>query len=234
MADEIETTEEIEETSAPETSEDAGRGLRYQKSSSVCRKCRRMGQKLFLKGERCFSPKCSFVRRKYAPGEHGQKPSRLSDYGQQLKAKQKACSIYDIRDNQLRKIVTEASKTPTSTKDRIAELLELRLDSVIYQAGLALSRRAGRQLITHGKVKVNGNKVTSPSYRVSKGDKLEVDKKMTSGNLADSYKRLRAENQTPVWLSRDSESAAEVVEHPKNIADSLGFDIQSIIEFYSR
>jgi len=232
---EEEKTEEVEEVSGPTENEEAGRGLRYKKSNSVCRRCRRLNQKLYLKGEKCFTQKCPFVRRKYAPGQHGQKPIRLSDYGFQLQAKQKACEIYKITDRQLRSIVSIASKTPTSTQEKIAQLLETRLDSVLYQAGLALSRRQGRQFITHGKVKVNDKKVSTPSYRLGEGDKIEVDKKIITGNMADSFKRIQSEKQKPKWIKPDSDNIIEFGKIDKEeLIQSVEFQIQPIIEFYSR
>jgi small subunit ribosomal protein S4 len=234
MAEEVE--EQIEETESPTSEEkEAGAGLRYQKSQAVCRRCRRMGQKLFLKGEKCFSQKCPFVRRKYAPGQHGQKPSRTSDYGLQLKAKQKACAIYKLNNKQLRNIVDEASKTPTSTQEKIALLLESRLDSILYQGGLALSRRHGRQLITHGKVKVNSKKVTSPSYKVKERDKIKVDEDIINGNQKDDFKRLQAEKNIPDWIKLEEDNVIEISKiNGEEIVRQVEFEIQPIIEFYSR
>ncbi len=233
--EETNTTEEVEEASGPTETEEAGRGLRYKKSKSVCRRCRRLNQKLYLKGEKCFTQKCPFVRRKYAPGQHGQKPTRQSDYGFQLQAKQKACEIYKITDRQLRNIVDTASKTPTSTQEKIAQLLETRLDSVLYQGGLALSRRHGRQLVTHGKVKVNGKKVSTPSYKIEEGDKIEVDKKIIGGNMADNFKRLQAEKQKPKWIKLTSDNKLEIDKiDVQELAQLVEFQVQPIIEFYSR
>ncbi len=237
MAEEsTKNTEEVEAKSGPTETEEAGRGLRYKKTNSVCKRCRRMEQKLFLKGEKCFSQKCPFVRRKYAPGQHGQKNSRISDYGFQLRAKQKACAIYKLTNKQLRSIVKQASKTPTSTQEKIAQLLETRLDSVLYQAGLALSRRHGRQLVTHGKVKVNNKKVTSPSFKVKEGDKIKIDKAILEGNMADDFKRLQAEKQVSKWIKvSDKNSEIEIGRiNDEEIVLNIGFDIQPIIEFYSR
>lgn len=237
MAEETkDTIEETDVESGPTETEEAGRGLRYKKTKSVCKRCRRLEQKLFLKGEKCFSQKCPFVRRKYAPGQHGQKPLRISDYGFQLRAKQKVCAIYKITDKQLRNIVKQASKTPTSTQEKIAQLLETRLDSVLYQAGLALSRRHGRQLVTHGKIKVNNKKVSSPSYKVKEGDKIKVNKDIITGNLADNFKRLQAEKQIPSWIKVSLKSFEIEIGKidEKEMSINIGFDIQPIIEFYSR
>ncbi len=233
MAEEEPTTQSETESVSPQTDK-AGRGLRYQKTKAVCKRCRRLGQKLFLKGEKCFTQKCPFTRRKYAPGEHGQKPQRLSDYGQQLQAKQKALAIYDLRDKQLRKIYSDASKTPISTKEAFARQLELRLDSILYTSGLALSRNHGRQLVSHNHVKVNNEKVTSPSYQVKEGDKIEVAPEIVSGKQGDAIKRARDEKNIPQWIKTESENEVEVGSQIENMAEGLGFDIQAIIEFYSR
>ncbi len=223
--------EEAEIAAQPEES---GRGLRYQKTNAVCRRCRRLETKLFLKGERCFGPKCPFVRRKYPPGDHGQIPRRLSDYGQQLQAKQVAAAVYGLKDRELRRIFRYASKTPSSTKEIFAQRLERRLDNVLYQAGLALSRRQARQMIGHGQIKINKEKIKAPSYLVNKGEKISVSEQMIKGNLADAFKRIQAEKEVPSWLKREKSSQATVKNLPEKIADKLGFDIQLIIEYYSR
>lgn len=230
-----EVTEEVGEGAAiAAPPEESGRGLRYSKTDAVCRRCRRLGIKLFLKGERCFGPKCPFVRRKYPPGEHGQIPRRMSDYGQQLQAKQMAAAIYGLNTRELKRIYNQAKKTPTSTKEIFAQKLERRLDNVLYQASLALSRRQGRQMITHKKVKVNKKKVTSPSYQVEKGDVITLSEKIIKGKKADDFKRLQAEREMPAWLKRDKIGQATVKSLPDKLADKLGFDIQLIIEYFSQ
>jgi small subunit ribosomal protein S4 len=215
-------------------SEESGQGLRYQKTSALCRRCRRLGVKLFLKGEKCLDQKCPFIRRKYAPGIHGQKPVRLSDYGQQLQAKQIAAATYGLKDRELRQIYKLAKKVRASTKEIFAQRLECRLDNILYQAGLAFSRRHARQLIGHGKVTVDNKKVSSPSYQVSSGEKIALSQKVIKGKQADSFQRTWSAKEVPGWLKREKENQVTMESLPKDIGDQLGFDIQLIIEFYSR
>ena len=143
-----------------------------------CRQCRREGEKLFLKGEKCFTDKCAVERRSYAPGQHGQKSGqRLSDYGKQLREKQKIRKIYGILERQFRKIYAEASRSKGVTGERLLQLLETRLDSVAYRMGFGASRTESRQLVRHNGIYVNGRRVNIPSYQVRPGDVVEVAEK---------------------------------------------------------
>jgi len=140
-----------------------------------CRQCRREGEKLFLKGEKCFTDKCAIERRSYAPGQHGQKSgARLSDYGKQLREKQKLKRIYGVLERQFHKIYTEAARSKGVTGERLLQLLETRLDTLAYRMGFGASRTEARQIVRHNGILVNGKRVNIPSYQVRPGDTVEV------------------------------------------------------------
>ena len=139
-----------------------------------CRQCRREGEKLFLKGEKCFSSKCAMENRAFPPGQHGQRRTRLSDYATQLREKQKLRRVYGILEKQFRNYYKQADRTKGSTGENLLQLLEGRLDNVIFRMGFGSSRSEARQLIRHKAITVNGNKVTIPSFQVSPGDALAV------------------------------------------------------------
>ena len=139
-----------------------------------CRQCRREGENLFLKGEKCFSEKCAIERRNYAPGQHGQKKGRLSDYGVQLRAKQKIRRIYGVLEGQFRLSYKEAERQKGVTGDNLLQILESRLDTVAYRMGFGISRNEARQVVRHNGVLVNGRRVNIPSYQVRPGDVIEV------------------------------------------------------------
>ena len=139
-----------------------------------CRICRREGQKLFLKGSRCYTDKCSIARRNYAPGQHGQRRKKLSEYGTQLREKQKTKSFYGVQEKQFRKYFEMASVTKGVTGERLLQILESRLDNVVYRLGFGMSRAQARQLVNHGHFEVNGKKVDIPSYLVKPGDVIAV------------------------------------------------------------
>ena len=139
-----------------------------------CRICRREGQKLFLKGSRCYSDKCSVTRRNYAPGEHGQGKKKLSEYGTQLREKQKTRSFYGVGEKQFRKYFEMAENKKGITGENLLQILESRLDNVVYRAGFGVSRAQARQLVNHGHFEVNGQKVDIPSYLIKAGDVISV------------------------------------------------------------
>ena len=145
-----------------------------------CRLCRREGQKLFLKGERCYSGKCAIEKRNYAPGQHGQSRKKTSDYGLQLREKQKAKYTYGVLERQFRNLFEKAARTKGITGEVLLQLLESRLDNVVYRLGLAASRPAARQLVLHKHICVNGKNVNIPSYRVMSGDVITVREKSKS------------------------------------------------------
>jgi len=149
-----------------------------------CKQCRREGEKLFLKGERCFTQKCAVVKRSYPPGQHGpaseSSRNRMSEYGVQLREKQKAKRLYGILEGQLRNYFLEASQKKSATGETLIKLLESRLDNAVFRLSLAKSRRKARQIISHGHILVNDKKVTIPSYRVKVGDVIQVGKRAQS------------------------------------------------------
>jgi len=223
------TEEETSKTEASPEAKTENTGLRYKTSKASCRRCRRLGIKLFLKGERCFSQKCSFTRRQYAPGQHGQSYRRESDYGKQLQAKQMAAAIYGLNNQELRNVYNQASKVPASTKEEFAQRLERRLDNVIYQSGLALSRKHARQMVSHGKVTINKQKILSPSYLISKKEEIKI----TGQNEKAEKIGVPTQKKAPEWVKVGKDSIV-ILDLPKNISERLGFDIQLIIEYFSR
>ena|SRR5438093_1046371 len=161
-----------------------------------CRQCRREGEKLFLKGEKCFTDKCAIERRSYAPGQHGQKSGgRMSDFGKQLREKQKLRRIYGLLERQFRKTYAEASRSKGVTGERLLQLLESRLDTVSYRMGFGASRTEARQIVRHNGILVNGKRVNMPSYQVRPGDSVEVAPKTkeqlrVKGSVAAAETRL--------------------------------------------
>jgi len=209
---------------------------KYQ--DSVCKLCRREGEKLFLKGERCFSPKCAFERRPYAPGAHGQEAQfrkKPSDYGLQLRAKQKARRVYGLFERQFRRYFHDAERQRGLTGLNLLIMLESRLDNVVYRLGFASSRPQARQLVRHGHVEVNGQKVDIPSYLVEPGDVVAV----RAGSRQKSYfKELAQElahRAVPEWLSRDDENlSGRVMSLPERKDIDVTISEQLIVEYYSR
>ena len=202
----------------------------------VCRLCRREGVKLYLKGERCYSPKCAMERRPYPPGQHGQKRARRpSDYAVRLREKQKLRRIYGISERQFRNLFEEASKKKGVTGSVFLGLLESRLDNVVYRLGFAVSRRQARQLVRHGHITVNGRRVDLPSYRVRPGDEIAVAEK--SRNLELIRQNLEAMKGRKVgpWLSLAVEGMkGKFLRLPDREDLALPVNEQLVIEFYSR
>ncbi len=205
---------------------------------SVCKLCRREGEKLFLKGERCASSKCAFERRPYAPGSHGQEAQfrkKASDYGLQLRAKQKARRAYGLFERQFRRYFREAERRRGLTGLNLLIMLESRLDNVVYRLGFAASRPQARQLVRHGHMEVNGLKVDIPSYRVEPGDVVAV----RAGSRQKRYfKELAQDLQhraVPEWLSRDEENlSGRVMALPERKDIDISITEQLIVEYYSR
>ena len=200
-----------------------------------CKKCRREGKKLFLKGERCYGVKCAMVKRPYAPGQHGQGGKRmgLSEYGMQLREKQKVKRTYGIMERQFRKYYDMASKTRGSTGIILASLLERRLDNIVYKLGFATSRDQARQLVNHNHFLVNGKKANIPSYLVDEGDIISVrnEKKGYFQNLRNSIKNY----QTPSWLTLDHQKLqGKVVALPTMNEIEINGDIQLVVQYYSK
>ncbi len=202
---------------------------------NTCKKCRREGEKLFLKGERCLTPKCSIVRRSYAPGEHGTRPQRLSDFGVQLREKQKVRKIYGISERQFRNYFKKADRQKGITGDILFQLLEKRLDNIVYKLGLADSRRQARVLVNHRHFVVNGKKVDIPSYQVKKGDKIEIIDKSTKSILFERLPKKLSKYNPPSWLKLDSKKLkGEVLKIPERKEIDANIDESLIVEFYSR
>ena len=169
-------------------------------TGAVCRLCRREGQKLYLKGERCYTDKCGIVKRKYAPGMHGQSRKKMSEYGLQLREKQKARRYYGVLESQFAKYFEMAEKRKGITGDNLLAILESRLDNVVYRLGFAMSRAEARQLVTHGHFQVNGKKVDIPSYLVSVGDVVAVREKSRGSEKIKAILEATEGKVIPKWL----------------------------------
>ena len=202
----------------------------------ICRKCRREGQKLFLKGDKCSSPKCPFARRSYAPGVHGQfSGARLSEFGKQLREKQKAARIYGLREKGFRNYYKKAAKSQKDTGEVLVQLLEARLDNAIFRSGIVPSRSLARQLVSHGHVKVNARKVDIPSFQVKEKDKIEFKDKFKKSNIIKERNKVLQKFIIPKWLKLDKKNISiEILRAPKNDEIEVVFDPARIIEFYSR
>lgn len=196
-----------------------------------CKLCRREGKKLFLKGTRCDTPKCSFTRRSYAPGSSEKNMRiKMSDYAIQLRAKQAAKRIYKINENSLKRYFDKATKSKKSTSEKLLQLLSLRLDNVIYKLGIGSSRNNSRQLIKHGHILVNNKKVDIPSYSVKKGDKVSVSKKKTQ--IINNEKKSK---DMPIWLKMSKDKTkGEIIKVPNRDEITTDIDVDLIVEFYSR
>lgn len=201
-----------------------------------CARCRAVGQKLFLKGERCYGQKCSVVRRAYGPGMHGSKRKRaISEYGRQLKEKQKIKNIYGVMERQFKRYYENSRKKKGNTADFILEMLEMRLDNVVYRLGLGASRRLSRQLIDHGHIAVNNKKVDIPSYQVKPGDVITVRERSEKKNYFKNLRSSLKKSQTPSWLALDTETlTGKVLTRPERTEIELEADILAVIDFYSR
>ncbi len=201
-----------------------------------CRQCRREGEKLFLKGEKCFTDKCAVERRAYAPGQHGQKSgARMSDYGKQLREKQKVRRIYGVLERQFRGTYAEASRSKGVTGERLLQLLESRLDSVVYRMGFGASRSEARQVARHNGILVNGKRVNIPSYQVRPGDVIEVTEKAKAQLRIKAAAEAAASRHIPEWLEVDTKALKGTfkalpvrADLPSTINESL------IIELYSK
>ncbi|MBA7492609.1 30S ribosomal protein S4 [subsurface metagenome] len=205
------------------------------KIDKTCKICRRLGTKLFLKGEKCLSSKCPFARRSYPPGQHGQKPVRLSEFGTQLKEKQRAQVIFGISENQLRNYLKKASKKKGMTDKVFLQLLEMRLDNVVFRLGFADSRRQARVFIKDGHILINDSRVTTPAYLVKIKDKISIAGKSQKKLPFSEKKEYLKKFKTPTWLKLDKEKfSGEILQIPeKKDMDTL-FDEQKVLEYYSR
>ena len=204
-------------------------------TEAVCKLCRREGQKLFLKGERCYTDKCAISRRAYAPGQHGQGRKKTSEYGLQLRAKQMTRRFYGVLEGQFHHYYEMATKMPGKAGDNLLILLESRLDNVVYRCGLANSRAEARQLVVHGHYTVNGKKVDIPSYLCKPGETVAIK---DGSRQSDKFKAVLEANSarpTPKWLDVDAPNAqAKIAEMPTREDIDLEVDETLIVELYSK
>ncbi len=209
-----------------------------KKISSKCKLCRREGQKLFLKGERCTSAKCAMVKKNYKPGLHGPKKthSKMSAYGKQLREKQKTKRIYGLLEKPFVNLVKKAMKDKKNSNQALLSSLENRFDNIIYRLKLANSRNSAKQFISHGQFKINGKSVNVPSYRLKIGDQIEVkESKSNSAYWKNKKEQLKNEKNIPTWLSLDiNKLKAQVNSNPHFDEIQKAIDTSLIIEFYSR
>jgi small subunit ribosomal protein S4 len=203
--------------------------------SSVCRLCRRERMKLFLKGTRCESPKCAIERRPYPPGQHGRGRIKESEYLIQLREKQKARRISGVRERQFRKYYHQATRAKGVTGTRLLQLLETRLDNVVYRGGLAMSRPQARQFVSHGHFQVNGQKVDVPSFRVKPGSVVEVRERSRSVGRIVEAAAYAAGRNIPDWLSLEAgELRIRVLDEPAREMIDVPVQEQMIVELYSK
>ncbi len=204
-------------------------------TGAVCRLCRREGQKLFLKGERCYTDKCAIQRRAYAPGQHGQGRKKLSEYGIQLREKQKARRYYGVLEGQFHHYFELANKRAGVTGENLLIILESRLDNVIYRLGFGTSRPEARQLVRHGHFTVNGKKVNIPSYMVKVGDVIAIQENSKSSEKIKAVIEVTASRAVPKWLDLDNNTlTAKVIAAPAREDIDLPLEEHLIVELYSK
>lgn len=204
-------------------------------TGAVCKLCRREGKKLFLKGDRCYTGKCSIERRSYAPGQHGQSRKKTSEYGLQLRAKQQARRYYGIQEGQFHKYFLMAERQLGVTGENLLIICERRLDNVVYLLGWGNSRSESRQLVTHGHFKVNGKKVDIPSYLLKAGDVLTIKDKSRESEKIKSILESNASRPVPTWLELNSEAvSAKVITLPERDQIAAPVEEHLIVEFYSK
>jgi small subunit ribosomal protein S4 len=201
----------------------------------VCKLCRREAVKLFFKGERCFTDKCSFDRRPYPPGQHGQRRIKFTEYGIRLREKQKVRRIYGVLERQFRRYFAEADRTRGVTGENLLSMLERRLDSVCYRLGFATTRADARQLVRHKHVLVNGKSVNIPSFQVKPGDKVSIrEKSRPKGRIGLGLEAVERRG-VPEWLELDKENFTGTIKTAPNREEiTLPIQEQLIVEFYSR
>ena len=200
-----------------------------------CRICRREGQKLFLKGCRCYSDKCSVTRRNYAPGQHGQKRAKLSEYGTQLREKQKTKSYYGVGEKQFRGYFEMASNKKGITGENLLQILESRLDNVVYRLGFGASRAQARQLVNHGQFAVNGQRVDIPSYLVKAGDVITVRENKKENGAIKANIEANSARPVPAWLELNNETlSGKVVRLASREDVDIPVEEHLIVELYSK
>ena len=204
-------------------------------TDAVCRLCRREGLKLFLKGTRCYTKKCSFERRPTPPGQHGVRRRKVGEYGLQLREKQKVRRVYGVLERQFRNYFIEAEHRPGVTGESLLRFLELRLDNVVFRMGFATSRAQARQLVVHGHFSVNGVPTNVPSFRVKPGDRIEVRESHRAREPFKVAKETLRNHQAPEWVSLDPANlAGSVVDLPRRDQMPPEFNEQLVVEYYSR
>lgn len=207
-------------------------------TESVCKLCRREGEKLYLKGERCYTPKCSVERRPFPPGQHGRSSQyrrKESDYARQLRAKQKARRLYGVLERQFRRYFREAEQRRGLTGTNLLVMLESRLDNIVYRLGFAGSRPQARQLVRHGHFQVNGEKVDIPSYLLEPGDVVSVRPNSQRNEYFRDLMDDLPHRAVPEWLSRDDEvMTGRVMAMPERKDVEVSIDEHLIVEYYSR
>jgi small subunit ribosomal protein S4 len=203
---------------------------------AVCKLCRREGSKLYLKGERCYGEKCAVTRRPYPSGQHGQRRTKISEYGLRLREKQKARRIYGILEKQFRKYYNDASAMKGRTGEEMLGVLERRLDSIVYRLGFAVTRAQARQLVRHGHILINGKRVDIPSYRTSPGEVVSVREKSKKIAYVQASLEAAESRQRPTWVEADKATfSGKVLGMP--VRDELNEPSvreQYIVEYYSR
>lgn len=207
--------------------------MRY--TGAVCRLCRREGEKLFLKGTRCYTSKCSIETKNTKPGMHGKRKPRNGDYAQQLRAKQTIRRVYGIGECQFRNIYKEADRRKGATGENLLKLLETRLDNLVYRSGFGVSRAEARQLVRHKAVKVNGKVVTIPSYEVKIGDELSISDRSLEQLRVKSSLHFAEERQFPEWVDVNAKEMKSVFKQYPEVADiSATLQPQLVVELYSK
>lgn len=202
---------------------------------SSCRKCRREGEKLFLKGSRCFTHKCAIERREYAPGQHGAKRAKLSNFGLQLREKQKLKRIYGLMEKQFRSYFEKAARQKGVTGTTLLQFLERRLDNVIFQLGFATSRREARQIVNHGHVRINDRLVNIPSYLVKESDEVSIKGTDGVSNAVKENVVALGDRNAPAWLEADKEHLrGKVRRFPQREDIQYSVNEQLVVELYSR
>ncbi|MCZ6545622.1 MAG: 30S ribosomal protein S4 [Chloroflexi bacterium] len=204
-------------------------------NDAVCRLCRRNGEKLFLKGERCFTPKCAMERRPNPPGQRSPRRRRVSDRGLQLREKQKARQTYGLLERQFRRVYKGAARRTGATGEILLQMLEMRLDNAVYRAGLAESRAQARQIVRHGHISLNGHKADIPSIELSVGDKFGWTERGSRSKFFEMVKQWQGARPVPGWIHVDPASLeGEVMAPPARDEIDARFDENLIIEYYSR
>ncbi len=201
-----------------------------------CKQCRRAGQKLFLKGERCYSQKCEIVKRNYPPGIHGVKgKKRQSEYGMQLQEKQNAKKEYGLLEKQFRLTFEKAKREQGQAGENLLKLLETRLDNAIYRLGIAANRNQARQIIGHGHIVVNDKKVNIPSFQLKSGDVIKIKPASKKSKLFSDLETKLKKTQIPGWLNFDvKESTAKILHRPNMDDIKTNINVQMIVEYYSK